>query len=354
MIEFVGFDEVWTKINNLDKIQSISLAECRICDLGPLSHLRSLFHNLKILSLEENLISDWQQVYQLGYELPELMELSLSYNKIHAPTHNFEELKKISVVGREEELPLEGVELFPRLKTLILIGIGLTWQTFFKVAPVFRNAAEFILCKNDLSDTHNIDAARLEHIPRTTFLNLEETQITKFSQIMPLGKLPKLEKLILNRNKLGELGREIVGFNSLRYLSVQGCDLVKPAALADLAAFPELENVHVKHNPVGDKFGQLYVRMRAVAEVPKLVTINGAQLKKYERKDCEIFYLREAFREYFAFKKVPDYDYDYEDFLSYCTHHHPNIQRLIKRYGNPYEVESKTVMIQKNQRSKKR
>ncbi len=34
MIEFVGFDEIWTKIHNLDKIQSISLAECRICDLG--------------------------------------------------------------------------------------------------------------------------------------------------------------------------------------------------------------------------------------------------------------------------------------------------------------------------------
>ena len=67
MIEFVGFDEIWTKINNLDKIQSISLAECRICDLGPLGHLRGLFKSLKILSLEENLISDWKQIYQLGY-----------------------------------------------------------------------------------------------------------------------------------------------------------------------------------------------------------------------------------------------------------------------------------------------
>lgn len=34
MIEFIGFDEIWSKINNLDKIQSISLADCRICDLG--------------------------------------------------------------------------------------------------------------------------------------------------------------------------------------------------------------------------------------------------------------------------------------------------------------------------------
>jgi len=36
--------------------------------------------------------------------------------------------------------------------------------------------------------------------------------------------------------------------------------------------------------------------MRAVAEVPTLTMINGAQLKKVERKDFEIFYLRETFR----------------------------------------------------------
>jgi tubulin-specific chaperone E len=69
---------------------------------------------------------------------------------------------------------------------------------------------------------------------------------------------------------------------------------------------------------MGDKLGNSYVRMRAVAEIVKLNQINGALLKKYERKDCEIFYLRETFREYFIFKKVPDYDYDFEDFLKYC------------------------------------
>jgi len=51
MIEFVGFDEIWTKLNSLDKIQSISLADCRITDLGGLGNLNSLLKNLKILSL---------------------------------------------------------------------------------------------------------------------------------------------------------------------------------------------------------------------------------------------------------------------------------------------------------------
>lgn len=43
---------------------------------------------------------------------------------------------------------------------------------------------------------------------------------------------------------------------------------------------------------MSDKYSNAYVRMRAVAEIPKLNQINGALLKKYERKDCEIFYMR--------------------------------------------------------------
>jgi Leucine-rich repeat (LRR) protein len=66
MVEFVGFDEIWSKINNMSKIQSISLAECKICDLGPKGHLSSILANLRILSMEDNLISDWNQVFQLG------------------------------------------------------------------------------------------------------------------------------------------------------------------------------------------------------------------------------------------------------------------------------------------------
>ena len=36
---------------------------------------------------------------------------------------------------------------------------------------------------------------------------------------------------------------------------------------------------------MGDKLGNSYIRMRAVAELPKLTHINGAPLKKLERKD---------------------------------------------------------------------
>ena len=49
--------------------------------------------------------------------------------------------------------------------------------------------------------------------------------------------------------------------------------------------------------------------------------------------------MRESFREYFALKNKPDYDYDYKEFLKWCGINHPNIQLFINRFGNPYPVE---------------
>ena len=53
-------------------------------------------------------------------------------------------------------------------------------------------------------------------------------------------------------------------------------------------------------------------------------------------------------------KKVPDYDYDFEDFLKFCEEEHPNIPRLIQRYGNPYEVESNSLVMQSRRKSRSR
>ena len=34
MVEFIGFDEIWNKLHNLDSLENICLASSQICDLG--------------------------------------------------------------------------------------------------------------------------------------------------------------------------------------------------------------------------------------------------------------------------------------------------------------------------------
>ena len=77
-----------------------------------------------------------------------------------------------------------------------------------------------------------------------------------------------------------ELGKNITGFTTLKHLSVQFCAFERPVVLAEASQFENIESLSVKNNPMGDKLGNSYIRMRAVAELPKLTHINGAPLKK--------------------------------------------------------------------------
>ncbi len=58
-----------------------------------------------------------------------------------------------------------------------------------------------------------------------------------------------------------------------------------------------------------------------------------------ERKDGEIYYLKSSFESYFQLMNVPHYFYDYEDFLNYADQNHPRVRFLIKKYGNPFEID---------------
>lgn len=88
---------------------------------------------------------------------------------------------------------------------------------------------------------------------------------------------------------------------------------------------------------MADIYSRSYVRQRAVAENPKIKVINGSDLKKYERKDCEIFYLRRTFDDFFKMTNSVYYDYNLENFLNWAKENHPTIDHLLKVYGNPYE-----------------
>ena len=66
MVEFVGFDEIWHKIHNLNEVVNINLPDVQICDLDDIGVLRNMFPKLEIFSLEKNLLHDWNQVYLVG------------------------------------------------------------------------------------------------------------------------------------------------------------------------------------------------------------------------------------------------------------------------------------------------
>lgn len=340
-VEFIGFDRIWKKINNLKEIQEISLQDLQISTIGLPNTLRSILPNLRILSLEKNLLFDFQQVLHLGYEFPLLESLSLSYNRLLPPAKPLHKYEEIDVFLNNSSVPALKLQAqaFPCLKTLILVEMGLTWSVLQRILCSFPVLEELILCRNQLNDFENLTVSPEEMTPKLRFLNLEENAIADFAGIAKFSKLQELEKLTLSKNFLQNFG-EVSGFAKVSTVSIEHNLFEDAIILHELSQFENLKSLRLKENPMIAKYGAPYIRQRAVAENVKLVTINGSDLKKYERKDCEIFYLRKTFEEFFKASNSFYYQYDFEDFLNnFCKKDHPAINRLLKIYGNPFEMD---------------
>ena len=131
-----------------------------------------------------------------------------------------------------------------------------------------------------------------------------------------LGLIKGLERLTLKDNGLNEIGLlPADSFGKLNWLSVEQNNFTHCRVITQLLQFPSLEKLYIRLNPIGEKRGHNYVRDRCTGELPLIKTINGSDLKKYERRDCEIFYLRKTFEDFFNASGCPHYDYKMEDFL---------------------------------------
>jgi len=100
-------------------------------DFGPIGTLRPLIRNVWHLSLESNLLCNWEQIITLGKELPALKKLNLSYNHLVIP-ENFHQLGRYNTFNQKDEvIDIESDKfdtVFANLKTLVLLGMGLTWK----------------------------------------------------------------------------------------------------------------------------------------------------------------------------------------------------------------------------------
>lgn len=334
-VEFLGFDKIWKKINDLKNLEELSLPECLISDLGPDGALEKLLPKMKNLSLEGNLIYDWNQIYMIGKELKSLEWLSLSNNRLSEP-EEITEQKKIFINSNDTYIDVPPLgNVFLNLKTIILINLGLTWKTLNKILPGLLNVESLVLCYNQCNDFENLKFSGKD-FPNLLFLNVEGNGLESFEGLKTFKDAPKLERLIVSKNKIKELG-DVSGFQSLKQFIIEENEISDFRLFSQLNKFGSVQNLRVTKNPVYNRFTALHIRQRAIAEIKSLNQANGSELKKLERKDCEIYYLRDSFREFFEVTGQNPDKYSLNEFLEYCSLNHPRVPELMAIYGNPYE-----------------
>jgi Leucine-rich repeat (LRR) protein len=340
-IEFKGFDKIWERIYNLDKLIEICLSSLRIQDFGALGGLGNIVPNVRHLTLENNLLHNWSQVLVLGTELPRLESLSVSYNSLKCEAAGYvgSELDTWNADSAKKQLE-QPAAAFPRLKKLIAIATGLTFEAVDKVAPFMPVLEELVLCQNSCHDFEHLDASKLS---RLQSLNLENNKITDSCSTGLLGKLERLRDLALNQNEVSRFPNP-EQFKELENLNLSHNIIADGRVLSDLRNCPKLKSLKINYNPIEQGLNKKDISRRAVAEISSLTRINGMDLGRYERKDCEYYFLRWVFHEYFTVFGLHQLSYKFADFEVWAREHYPAVFDLIKKYENPYpEVDVKAV-----------
>lgn len=332
-IEFKGFDKIWERIYNMDRIVELCLSEQRVANFGALGTLSNIISSLQNLTLENNLLHNWSQILILGTELKRLQTLSVSYNRLKIDTEGYDSLNLQSFNDSNEVLKVEDEKtIFPKLTKLIAITTGLTFRDLNKVVKFMPNLTELVLCKNNCNDFDNMNTDNYKSL---VSLNLEDNSIDDHCNFGVLGKLQNLRDLALNHNRINRF-QNAEEFGALENLNMSHNAIVDGKIITDLRSCKSLKSLKINYNPIEQGMNKKDITRRAVAEISTLTRINAMDLNRYERKDCEYYFLRWVFHEYFNLHQLHQLSYKFKDFTVWATEHYPAVFSLIEKYENPY------------------
>jgi len=177
-----------------------------------------------------------------------------------------------------------------------------------------------------------------------------------------LGKIslfPKLSKLYLSNNSISRIPCSN-SLQSLSYINIEHNNINSHKIFNDLSKCKKLENLRVLKNPISmNNSTSRHVRNIVVGAIRSLKIVNGTHLNKYDRRDYEIYYLRNAFEEYFKAKNTSKKLYKENEFYEWAKEEWPNAELFVGEYENPYPQESGVegilteVNLQKNENAEK-
>lgn len=332
-IEFKGFDKIWERIYNMDRIIELCLSEQKVANFGQLGSLNNIVSSLKNLTLENNLLHNWSQILILGSELRKLETLSVSYNNLRVDSDGYDALELQSYNESNDVKKIEdAAEIFPTLTKLIAITTGLNFRNLNKIVKFMPKLQELVLCKNQCNDFDNMHADSYKTL---VSLNLEDNCIDDHCRFGVLGELPNLRDLALNHNKINRF-QNADRFQNLENLNISHNAVIDGKIITDLRVCKNLKSLKINYNPIEQSMNKKDITRRAVAEISSLTRINAMDLNKYERKDCEYYFLRWVFHEYFTLHHLHQLSYKYNDFCAWATENYPAVFTLIEKYENPY------------------
>jgi tubulin-specific chaperone E len=276
-IEFLGELKIRERqqLKDLDKVslrrEGVSRASSSEEDL-------SEFHQIKDIDLAGNLLSNWKDVWAIIQQFPNLMNLSLAYNRI-----------------RDVTIPTQNLSRF-RILNLNNCSIS-NFSTLDWIEASMPNLEELCIAGADLS---GIQDQSLNKLQQLQILDCSNCQLSSWDTITKVfGGLSKLEQLSLDNNPIEQIRVPETNkdkFQSLKAIQLAGTSLSSWSDIEALNSLKLLASLRLKNTPLTSKMGQGEVRAITVARIPALEYLNGSVISSQERTEAERRYLSLALR----------------------------------------------------------
>ncbi|GAX83880.1 hypothetical protein CEUSTIGMA_g11305.t1 [Chlamydomonas eustigma] len=235
-------------------------------------HLATTFSKLKLLNLEDNLISTWKDVQPLA-ALPNLSRLHLSNNPLSEVDY-ISNVNALAAASTSTSVPVDSM-----IPSAPDSGPG-------SIGP--RSIAPGSIGSGSIAPGSIGSAGQTEPASISSASRLKEP-------------FPCLECLLLGK-----------------------CNLSDWMHVDQLGLFPVLKELRITGNPVLalSKSGG---RFEVVGRIGGLKLLNGAEVRQVERRDAELRYLQNILAEV---EEAPD-----ADAKELVQRSHPRMQELVARYG---------------------
>lgn len=352
-IELKGFDKIWERIYNLDKMIDLSLTAQNIQSFGKLGTLTNVVSSLKNLTLEDNLFHNWSQILVLGSELKNLETLSVSHNPLKADPEGYLNQEGLKSFNHDNDTfqIADPSKSFPKLKQLIAIKTKTSFKTLNCIMPFLNNLEELVLCINSCNDFENIQPQLYQKLDA---INLEANNISDESDFSNLCSFKSLTKLAMNQNKISRFlpkSENKPVFVTLKNLNISDNNFHSGLFFKDLREVcPTITSLKCKNIPLEAGFkvpegipqtavtqlNRKELVFRAIGELRTLAVINGWQISKFDRRDGEYYLLRWVFHEYFDIFNKHQMNYKFKEFEAWAKQEYPIVFELIEMHENPY------------------
>lgn len=86
-VELVGFESIQEEQSQLSTLFDISIRDCLVSDAGQKGEIHRSCPNISTINLSKNLLSSWDNVAGIAFELEKLKTLDLSENRLSLPSN---------------------------------------------------------------------------------------------------------------------------------------------------------------------------------------------------------------------------------------------------------------------------